>query len=116
MKKILCAILSAALISVSAVPAFAAETSDKSETAVTLKEGTYAPNQVVVKFKDSAIDTDSVPKKADIEAVGAAFGETMEASSSENDALGAADVFEISEVNRNTPFYDNLMKEGVKIA
>ena len=27
-----------------------------------------------------------------------------------------ADVFEISEVNRDTPFYDNLMKEGVKIA
>lgn len=26
------------------------------------------------------------------------------------------DVFEISEVNRDTPFYDNLMKEGVKIA
>ena len=40
----------------------------------------------------------------------------MEASSSENDALGAADVFEISEVNKGTPFYDNLMKEGVKIA
>ena len=27
-----------------------------------------------------------------------------------------ADVFEISEVNKGTPFYDNLMKEGVKIA
>jgi len=27
-----------------------------------------------------------------------------------------ADVFEISEVNKDTPFYDNLMKEGVKIA
>ena len=33
------------------------------------------------------------------------------------EALGKdADVFEISEVNRDTPFYDNLMKEGVKIA
>ena len=27
-----------------------------------------------------------------------------------------ADVFEISEVNKGTPFYDTLMKEGVKIA
>ena len=91
MKKILCAILSAALISVSAVPAFAAETSDKSETAVTLKEGTYAPNQVVVKFKDSAIDTDTVPKKGEVEAVGADFGELADASSSKQEALGAAD-------------------------
>ena len=33
------------------------------------------------------------------------------------EALGKnADVFEISEVNKGTPFYDNLMKEGVKIA
>ena len=91
LKKILCAILSAALISVSAVPAFAAETSDKSETAVTLKEGTYAPNQVVVKFKDSAIDTDTVPKKGEVEAVGADFGELADASSSKQEALGAAD-------------------------
>ncbi len=27
-----------------------------------------------------------------------------------------ADVFEISEVNEGTPFYDNIMREGVKIA
>ena len=71
MKKILCAILSAALISASAVPAFAAGALDNMETEVTLKEGTYAPNQVVVKFKDSAIDTDTVPKKGEVEAVGA---------------------------------------------
>ncbi len=33
------------------------------------------------------------------------------------EALGKdADVFEISEVNKGTPFYDNLIKEGVKIA
>ena len=33
------------------------------------------------------------------------------------EALGKnADVFEISEVNKDTPFYDNLMREGVKIA
>ena len=98
MKKLLCAFLSAALLASSAVPAFAAETTDSTNTTPVLTEGTYAPNQVIVMFKDSAIDTDSVPKKADIEAV------------------GAADVFEISEVNKGTPFYDNLMKEGVKIA
>lgn len=27
-----------------------------------------------------------------------------------------ADVFEMCEVNQGTPFYDNLMKEGIKIA
>ena len=33
------------------------------------------------------------------------------------EALGKnADVFEINEVDEGTPFYDNLMKEGVKIA
>lgn len=113
MKKILCAILSAALISVSAVPAFAAETSDKSETAVTLKEGTYAPNQVVVKFKDSAIDTDTVPKKGEVEAVGAGFGDMQAASSSEQEALGAADE-EVkilkSSLGGNYTFENNLPK------
>ena len=28
----------------------------------------------------------------------------------------AVDVFEIGEVDRDTPFYDNLIKEGIKIA
>ena len=91
MKKILCAILSAALISASAVPAFAAGASDNMETEVILKEGTYAPNQVVVQFKDSAIDTSTVPKKGTIESVGAGFGDMADASSSEQEALGAAD-------------------------
>lgn len=27
-----------------------------------------------------------------------------------------ADVFEMCEINQGTPFYDNLMKEGIKIA
>ena len=81
MKKILCAILSAALISASAIPAFAAGVSDNTETAVSLEEGTYAPNQVVVMFKDSAIDTDTVPQKGEIESVGASFGEMADASS-----------------------------------
>lgn len=91
MKKILCAILSAALISLSAIPAFAASVSDKTETAAALEEGSYAPNQVVVLFKDSAIDTDSVPKKGELEAVGAGFGDMMDDSSSENEAYSAAD-------------------------
>ena len=40
-----------------------------------------------------------------------AFAEDLRESLGKN-----ADVFEISEVNKGTPFYDNLMKEGVKIA
>ena len=91
MKKILCAILSAALISVSAIPVFAAGVSDKTDTAAALEEGTYAPNQVVVMFKNSAIDTDTAMSKDDSEAIGAAFGEMMDASSSKNEALSAAD-------------------------
>ena len=27
-----------------------------------------------------------------------------------------ADVFELREVNKNTPFYDSVMREGIKIA
>ena len=91
MKKTLCAFLSATLLASSAVTALAVETTDSANTAPVLTEGTYAPNQVVVMFKDSAIDTDSVPKKGDLEPVGAAFGDGMEASSSESEALGAAD-------------------------
>ncbi len=44
-----------------------------------------------MKFKDSAIDTDTVPKKGEVEAVGADFGELADASSSKQEALGAAD-------------------------
>lgn len=40
-----------------------------------------------------------------------AFAEDLRESLGKN-----ADVFEISEVNKGTPFYDNLMKEGVRIA
>ncbi len=33
------------------------------------------------------------------------------------EALGAeVDAFEMSEVNKDTPFYDRVMKEGIKIA
>ena len=89
-KKVLCAFLSASLLALSAVQVLAVENTNGSEIPA-LEEGTYAPDQVVVLFKDSAIDTDTAPKKGDLEPVGAAFGDGMEASSSENEALGAAD-------------------------
>lgn len=91
MKKLLCAILSSTLLAASAVPAFAAETTDSMSEKPVLEEGTYAPNQVVVMFRDSAIDTGTVPKKGDLEPVGANFGEMPAASSSEKEALSAAD-------------------------
>lgn len=56
-----------------------------------MEEGAYAENQVVVLFKDSGINTDTVPKKGDLAPVGASFGDMMDASSSEQEALGAAD-------------------------
>ncbi len=58
---------------------------------VSLEEGTYVQNQVVVLFKDSAIDFETKPKKAALEPIGADFGEMMEASSSAGEALSAAD-------------------------
>ena len=91
MKKILCAFLSAALLATSALPAFATETTDSTGKELVPEEGTYAPNQVVVLFKSSAIDTNTVPKKGNIESVGADFGDMSEATSSEKEALGAAD-------------------------
>ena len=58
---------------------------------VELTEGAYAPNQVVVLFKNSAIDTDTVPKKGELASVGANHGEMMDASSSALEAYSAAD-------------------------
>lgn len=40
-----------------------------------------------------------------------AFGEDLREMTNRD-----ADVFEISEVNTNTPFYNTVMREGVKIA
>ena len=62
----------------SAAP-FAAQSEDNS---IDLEDGTYAPNQVIVMFKDSAVDTDTLPSKGELAAVGADFGEMMDASSS----------------------------------
>lgn len=59
--------------------------------AVDLADGTYVPNQVIVLFNSGAIDTDTVPRKGDLAAVGADFGETADASSSSREAYAAAD-------------------------
>lgn len=64
MKKILCAILSATLLASSAIPVLAVENKDSTQDATILTEGTYAPNQAVVLFRDSAIDTGSTTKNA----------------------------------------------------
>ena len=71
----------------SVLPVSAAETDE----AIELTEGTYAPGQVVVLFKSSAIDTGSVPKKGELAPVGANLGEMMDASSSAREAYAAAD-------------------------
>ena len=62
-----------------------------SDETIELTEGTFAPGQVVVLFRDSAINTDSVPDKGDLASVGADFGEMMDASSSASEAYSAAD-------------------------
>ena len=90
MKKYISVLLAVILTALTATPALsvsAAETKPNIE----LVEGTYAPGQVIVQFRDSAINTKTVPKKDDLESVGANFGNTMDASSSEREALGAAD-------------------------
>ena len=56
-----------------------------------LTDGAYVPNQVVVLFKDSAIDTETTPGKGELEPLGADFGDMMDASSSETEAFSAAD-------------------------
>lgn len=71
----------------SVLPVSAAETDETIE----LTEGTYVPGQVVVLFKSSAIDTDSVPEKGELASVGANLGEMMDASSSSLEAYSAAD-------------------------
>ena len=70
----------------SAVP-FAAEAE---HTAVDPEDGTYAPGQVIVMFKDGAINTDTAPEKGGVASTGAGFGESMRAVSSEDAALSSA--------------------------
>ena len=70
----------------SAVP-FAAKTE---QTAVDPEDGTYAPGQVIVMFKDGAVTTDTAPEKGGVASTGASFGEGMKAVSSEDAALSSA--------------------------
>ena len=90
MKKALSLILTLVLL-VGVLPLTAAASDAGAEDAVQLIEGTYAPGQVIVLFKDSAIDVGTAPGKGDLAAVGADFGEMMEASFSLEDAYSAAD-------------------------
>ena len=90
MKKGLCILLTVILAALAAAPMFSAAAA-QTATQVELIEGTYAPNQVVVLFNNSAIDTDTAPSKGDLAAVGADFGEMMSAYSAEDEALAAAD-------------------------
>ena len=77
---IICTILLVGMLPLSAVSVGAV--TDTGE----LIEGTYAPNQVVVLFRDSTIDAQTVPDKGDLESVGAGFGDMMDASSSKSEA------------------------------
>ena len=90
MKKSLSILLALILAVMTAAPALTAFAADADEP-VGLIEGSYAPDQVIVMFKDGAIDSDSVPHRGELAATGADFGEMMSASSSEDEALAAAD-------------------------
>ena len=90
MKKRIISITIAVLLLVGGVP-ISAISVDAVADPVELIEGTYAPNQVVVLFKGSAIDAQTRPDKGAPEPVGAGFGDMMDASSSKNEALSAAD-------------------------
>ena len=62
MKKIICLLLTLILTAVTVVPALSVSAAEIEE-GIELIEGTYAPGQVVVVFKNSAIDNDTVPRK-----------------------------------------------------
>ena len=91
MKKLICALLTVTLLITAAVPVFAAETGESPAAAPALQDGAYVPNQAIVLFKNSAIDAQTRPDKGDLEPVGSGFGDMMDASGSESDALSAAD-------------------------
>lgn len=81
MKKWLSLALAAILITTAAVPALSVSAAEEEEP-IALKEGAYVPNQVVVLFRDGTIDADTLPDNDDLAAVGADFGDMMDASSS----------------------------------
>ncbi|MBO4583548.1 MAG: S8 family serine peptidase [Clostridia bacterium] len=89
MKKALSLILAFALL-LCAFPFAASANEAPAEAPVELIEGTYVPGQVVVLFKNGAIDSGASPKKGGLSALGADFGRIMDASCSEDKAYSAA--------------------------
>lgn len=89
MKKALSLILALVLL-LGMLPAAAIAAVTPAETQIELIEGTYVPGQVVVMFKNGAIDSGASPKKGSLSALGADFGRIMDASCSEDKAYSAA--------------------------
>lgn len=85
MKKVLCILLTIIFAAMTVIPTLVVSATTTDEQ-IELIEGTYAPDQVVVMFKDSAINTDPKNGKGDLAAVGADFGEMMSAVSDEDKA------------------------------
>ena len=89
MKKSLCIFLTVILAVTTVIPALSVSAADTEEQ-IGLIKGTYAPHQVVVMFKDNAVDADAAPRRGGLAAVGEDFGEMMSAISSEDKAIAAA--------------------------
>ena len=89
MKRVLSVFLSILFFVCCAVPAATAAEHRTAEMSV--NEGSCAPNEVIVLFKDDVFDKNTVQRKNDLAAVGADFGEMMSASFSEDDAFAVAD-------------------------
>ena len=90
MKRSLCIFLAVILALTTLSPALSASAADPGEKSE-LIDGTYVQGQVIVMFSGDAINADTVPRKGDLAAVGADFGEMMSAFSAEDEALAAAD-------------------------
>ena len=91
MKRWLSILLAMILVLSLAVPALPISAAETEGSVIDSADGKYVPNQVIVMFKDSAIDTDTMPAVGELAAVGADYGEMMDASSSEDAAYSAAD-------------------------
>ncbi len=119
MKRFLCVFLCAALLALSAVSVPAAEVADDTDTQPALEKGAYAPGQVIVQFRDSVTDTDRLSPKRELAAVGADFGEMMDASSSRGEAYAAgreaADILSES-LGNDYVLEDTLVFAGDKAA
>lgn len=89
MKKSLCIFLTLIISALTVTPVLSAAAADTAEE-TELIDGTYAPDQVVVMFKDDVIGSEAGSDEDDLAAVGADFGEMMSALSSEETAFAAA--------------------------